>query len=159
MSLLNREIVQKLFKFVHPNMMSKFEQFLKNFRYGDLWSLFGLLCCYLGSNAVVLNTHIGNFRATWIFAFVKIFPIFKWQSTQLKIWNLFFRFLFHICKSPIITFRIIENVIFYFFTTSYYPTTQDISLPLLSQPLNLSNIALLLTTVPCLSKIQTKWWR
>ena len=130
------------------------------FRYGDLWSLFGLFCCDLCSNAVVLNTHIGNFRATWIFAFVKIFPIFKWQSTQLKIWNLFFRFPFHICKSPIITFRIIENVIFIFsLHPTTYPTTQDISLPLLSQPLNLSKITLLLTTVPRLSKIQTKWWR
>ena len=33
-------------------------------RYGDLASFYGLLCCDCGSNAVVLNTNIGYFRAT-----------------------------------------------------------------------------------------------
>ena len=85
LSLSARGNVRKLFKSVQLIIMTKFEQFL-SMGTSDLF----LLCCDHGSNAVVLNTHIWYFWATWILTFVKIFQIFKWQSTKLKIWNLNF---------------------------------------------------------------------
>ena len=55
-----------------------------------------LLRCDRGSNAVVLNTHIGNFQATWIFTFVKVYQIFNWKlfkSVQPIIMSKFLRVL------------------------------------------------------------------
>ena len=57
--------------------------------------------------------------ATWIFTNVKIFQFFKCWSNKQNLWdlNFFLKIPFYICKSPIITISIIENVIFYVFTT------------------------------------------
>ena len=45
---------------------------------------------------------------------------FKLSNGKFEIWIFFFRFLFYICKSPIINISILENVIFDVFTTPYY---------------------------------------
>ena len=76
-------------------------------RADKLRSFFCLLRCDRGLNAVILNTHIGFFWATWIFTFVQVFQIFKLRPRKLKIWNFIFSpfrflFLFLFIRAPLL---------------------------------------------------------